>query len=139
MVASVAAGNYVNGASYFGCAEVTAKGVAPRARLAVYKVCWEEGNYDADILAVIDHAIADGVDVISISQSFGFTPMFDDPISVGSFSALEKGIMVSTSAGNYGTRFSTVKNVAPWVLTVTASSADRWLGGTLTLGMELAD
>ncbi|KAB1207776.1 Subtilisin-like protease [Morella rubra] len=137
VVASVAAGNYVNGASYFGYAEGTAKGVAPRARLAVYKVCWEEGNYDADVVAGIDHAIADGVDVISISQSYFFAPKFNDPISVGSFSALEKGIVVSTAAGNYGPRFTTVANPMPWVLTVTASSTDRWLGGTLTLGMGL--
>ncbi|EXB88283.1 Subtilisin-like protease [Morus notabilis] len=69
---SIAAGNYLDGVSYFGYGLGTAKGIAPRARLAVYKVLWskEHLNNGAGITAGIDKAIADGVDVISASWSY---------------------------------------------------------------------
>nr|CAB3455947.1 unnamed protein product [Digitaria exilis] len=64
--ASTAAGREVANANFGGLAVGTARGAVPGARLAIYKVCWEECA-DADILAAFDDAIADGVDVISIS------------------------------------------------------------------------
>ncbi|CAI0419294.1 unnamed protein product [Linum tenue] len=65
--ASIAAGRYVYPASTLGYARGLAAGMAPKARLAVYKVCWTAGCYDSDILAAFDAAVADGVDVISLS------------------------------------------------------------------------
>ena len=50
-------------------------GIAPRARIATYKVCWESsvasqtGCYTADTLKAIEDAVADGVDVINFSIS----------------------------------------------------------------------
>ncbi|KAK9062465.1 hypothetical protein SSX86_019651 [Deinandra increscens subsp. villosa] len=71
--ASIAVGSTVKTASFFGFGQGTARGGAPRARLAVYKVCWEDGKCsEADILAAFDEAINDGVNVIS--ASFGSTP-----------------------------------------------------------------
>ena len=139
---STAGGNFVAGASVFGNGNGTAKGGSPRARVAAYKVCWsttdESSCHGADVLSAIDHAISDGVDVISVSAG-GTTELspgeiFTDEVSIGAFHALGKKIVVVASAGNEGPTPGSVVNVAPWVFTVAASTIDRDFSSTLTLG-----
>ncbi|KAI3460198.1 hypothetical protein Pfo_016861 [Paulownia fortunei] len=132
-VASIAAGNYVDGVSFFGYAPGTARGVAPRARLAVYKVLWN-GGVSSDILAGIDQAVADGVDILSISLSNRNTNLYENPLSIASFGAREKGILVCLSAGNRGPSFATLRSGIPWAVVVASGTVDRWFAGTLTMG-----
>uniref|UniRef100_A0A453HEA0 Subtilisin-like protease n=1 Tax=Aegilops tauschii subsp. strangulata TaxID=200361 RepID=A0A453HEA0_AEGTS len=60
---STAAGAAVADADLFGFASGTARGMAPKARVAVYKVCWLGGCFSSDILAGMDAAVADGARV----------------------------------------------------------------------------
>ncbi|KAL8225831.1 hypothetical protein R6Q57_018388 [Mikania cordata] len=134
---STAAGNYVYGASHFGYANGVAKGVAPRAHLAMYKVLWSSDTFATavtDILAGMDQAISDGVDIMSLSIGIDQKPMFQDVIAIASLSATEKGIVVVCAAGNDGPGAATVINGAPWIMTVGAGTMDRSYLATLELG-----
>ncbi|CAN0890863.1 Subtilisin-like protease SBT5.4 [Linum grandiflorum] len=128
---STAGGNFIPHATMGNFTAGTAKGGSPRARVAAYKVCWPaiDNNecFDSDILAGFDAAIHDGVDVISVSLGGDSGNYFDSALSIGSFHAVQKGIAVACSAGNAGPIPGTVTNVAPWVITVAASTMDRKL------------
>ncbi|CAO2047292.1 unnamed protein product [Urochloa humidicola] len=132
--ASTAAGSAATDAAFFKYGKGTAIGVAPGARIAAYKACWVTGCAGSDVLAAFDEAIADGVDVISISIGDKARKFHKDPIALGAFRAVRKGIVVSASAGNTGSRESTVSNVAPWILTTGASTINRQFPDTVILG-----
>ncbi|XP_050229415.1 subtilisin-like protease [Mercurialis annua] len=133
--ASTAAGSPVENANYFGHANGTAIGIAPRAHLAMYKVSGNEGAAgDSEILAAMDSAVEDGVDVLSLSLGIGSLPFYEDVIALGAFAAIRKGIFVSCSAGNSGPDPSSLSNEAPWILTVGASTVDRAIRATVLLG-----
>ncbi|KAJ8766605.1 hypothetical protein K2173_001125 [Erythroxylum novogranatense] len=133
--ASTAGGSSVQGADYFGYAKGTATGIAPLARLAMYKVMFYYDEYDctaADTLAGMDQAIEDGVDVLSLSIAFDETPYDENPIAVAAFAALKKGIFVVCAAGNDGLPY-TVRNTAPWITSVGAGTIDRDFTATVTV------
>ncbi|KAG2278128.1 hypothetical protein Bca52824_060683 [Brassica carinata] len=131
--ASTAAGSVVEGANLLGFANGTARGIAYHARVAVYKVCWQPGCFSSDMLAGIDKAIEDNVNILSISLS-GITTYYTDDIAIGAFAAMERGIFVSCSAGNFGPSPFSVTNIAPWITTVGAGTIDRDFPALAILG-----
>ncbi|GLJ43868.1 hypothetical protein SUGI_0914420 [Cryptomeria japonica] len=136
---SIAAGNHINNVSFYGIAQGNARGGIPGARVAMYKVCWVDGCMEPDILAAFDHAIYDGVDVISVSIGFN-RPLnyFADSIAIDSFHAMKRGIFVSNSAGNSGPAKASVTNYSAWSLTVAASTIDRKMESELLLGNNIS-
>jgi subtilisin family serine protease len=131
---SIAAGSPVVGASFFGQAKGTARGMAPNAKIAMYKVCWL-GCGSSDILAAVDKAIEDGVHILSLSLGTNrWIPYDHDAIAIAVFAAVRHGIFVACSAGNSGPQLNTVVNTAPWITTVAAGSIDRTFQANITLG-----
>lgn len=140
--ASTAAGDHGVAASVGGVSYGDISGMAPAAKLAVYKVCWsgpdptvttDDGCATSDLLAGINQAVADGVDVINYSIGGGAattTVSLTDQAFLGAASA---GIFVATAAGNAGPGASTLDNAAPWETTVAASTIPSY-EATATLG-----
>jgi len=129
--ASTAVGNYQVNAESGGVKLGRISGMAPGARLAVYKACWGyeddpgAGCATVDSVAAIDQAVADGVDVINFSVGGSLTS-FIDPIEFAFLLAADAGVFVATSAGNEGRQgASTVAHISPWVTSVGIATHDR--------------
>ncbi len=127
-VASTAAGEVrprspINGTDYG-----VIGGMAPAAKVASYKVCWEIPDlttcnaFTSDSVAAIDAAVADGVDVInySIGGSPSTSPI--EPVELAFMYAADAGVFVAASAGNSGPTTSTVDHGSPWLTTVAAAT-----------------
>ncbi|CAI0395117.1 unnamed protein product [Linum tenue] len=132
--ASTAAGGLVGSANFLGLANGSAAGMKYTARIAAYKVCWALGCTNSDLLAAMEQAVKDGVDVLSLSLGGAPKPFYNDNVAIASFGAVQNGVFVSCSAGNSGPASSSVSNVAPWIMTVAASYTDRGFPTTLFLG-----
>ncbi|ESQ36820.1 hypothetical protein EUTSA_v10006878mg [Eutrema salsugineum] len=133
--ASTAAGGMVRKASFYGQARgAFASGMRFSSRIAAYKACWTLGCANTDVLAAVDRAIRDGVDVISLSLGGSSRPFYVDPVAIAGFGAMQKNIFVSCSAGNSGPSRSTLSNGAPWVMTVAASYTDRTFPAIVRIG-----
>jgi subtilisin family serine protease len=135
---STAAGNHGVPATGAAASFGRISGMAPRARIAAYKVCWNGdagGCASSDSVAAIDQAVADGVDVINFSIS-GTSTNFLDPVEVAFLFASKAGVFVAASAGNSGPGASTVAHPSPWLTTVAASTQARASEAKLTLGNE---
>lgn len=137
--------SWVHGTGIFGLANGTAARTAPKAHIAVYKVCWFGGNIgqctDSDILAAFNDAIADGVDVISISIGLPLVnlgdkmpELYEDNYAIAQYAAMKRGIFVSSAAMNEGPTPATVTNTAPWITTVAATTQDRAFPILVVLG-----
>jgi len=116
-------------------------GMAPRARVAMYKALWstQDGStasgFNSDLAAAIDQAVADGVDVINYSVGPSSPPStFLAPEQVSFLFAADAGVFVSAAAGNSGPTFGTVTNPGPWITTAAAGTHNRNGIGSVTLG-----
>ncbi|RRR99484.1 S8 family serine peptidase [Glycomyces terrestris] len=134
--ATTAAGNYKTRVEIDGERIGTISGLAPAARVAAYKVCWPgAGCSGADILAAINDAVEDGVDVINFSIGSIGTAEFLNSTSWAFRNAAAAGVFVAASAGNNGPT-STVDHQEPWVTTVAASSHDHTYRTELEYGRQ---
>ncbi|HTP10782.1 MAG TPA: S8 family peptidase, partial [Anaerolineae bacterium] len=129
---STAAGNANVAASIFGVPRGLISGIAPRARIAMYKVCGAAGCYSSDSAAAVQQAIQDGVNVINFSISGGANP-YSDAVELAFLDAYNAGVFVSASAGNSGPGADTTDHRGPWVTTVAASTQNRAFQNTVTL------
>lgn len=140
--ASIAAGNHgvpvmVSG-HHFG----NASGMAPHAHIAVYKALYKSfGGFAADVVAAIDQAAQDGVDIISLSITPNRRPpglaTFFNPIDMSLLSAVKAGIFVVQAAGNTGPSPKSMSSFSPWIFTVGASNHDRTYNNYIVLGNNL--
>ena len=126
--ATTAAGNRVK-ASIFGTFLGRVEGMAPKARIAVYKACWLRPDATrascntSDLANAIDLAVADGVHIINYSVGSSlFTVTAPDDIAL--LAAAKAGVLAVVAGGNEGPNFDTITSPAgnPAVITAAASS-----------------
>ncbi len=128
--ATTAAGNRVS-ASLYGTLVGTVEGMAPRARVAVYKACWlRPGDQRAscnssDLARAIDAAVGDGVDIINYSVGSSMREI-SSPDDIALMAAANAGVFTVVAAGNEGPNLGTIGSPAggPWVITAAASTRD---------------
>jgi len=126
--ATTAAGNSTS-ASIFGTLIGDVEGMAPRARIAVYKACWLRPLHTrascntSDLARAIDAAVADGVDIINYSIGNSMREI-TAPDDIAMMAATKAGVIAVVAAGNEGPNLATIGSPAgaPWVITVAASS-----------------
>lgn len=125
--ASTAAGNEGVAATIFGLQRGRISGIAPRAHVAAYKGLGPQGGTTPDLVAAIEKAVEDGVDVINYSIGGGAGDPWVGADDVAFLAAFDAGVFVATSAGNSGPGVSTIGSPAnaPWIMSVAASYANR--------------
>ncbi|KAL7263429.1 hypothetical protein ACSBR1_001565 [Camellia fascicularis] len=138
--AAIAAGNNGIPVRVHGYEFGKASGMAPRARIAVYKALYRLfGGYVADVVAAIEQAVYDGVDILNLSLGPNSPPAttkttFLNPFDAALLSAVKAGVFVAQAAGNGGPFPKTVVSYSPWITSVAAAIDDRRYKNHLTLG-----
>ena len=133
--ASTAAGNEGIAVTLLGENRGVISGIAPRAYVAAYKGLGPAGGVSSDLVAAINAAVKDGVDVINYSIGSGASDPWTDASSLAFRAARAAGVFVATSAGNSGPDASTIGSPgnAPWITTVGASTSNRHFISDITL------
>ncbi|KAE8056696.1 hypothetical protein FH972_013444 [Carpinus fangiana] len=138
--AAIAAGNNGIPVRMHGHEFGKASGMAPRARIAVYKALYRLfGGFVADVVAAIDQAVYDGVDILSLSvgpnsPSANTKTTYLNPFDATLLSAVKAGVFVAQAAGNGGPFPKTLVSYSPWIASVAAAIDDRRYKNHLTLG-----
>lgn len=137
--ASIAAGNHGIRVVVAGHCFGNASGMAPRSHIAVYKALYKSfGGFAADVVAAIDQAAQDGVDIISLSITPNRRPpgiaTFFNPIDMALLSAVKAGIFVVQAAGNTGPSPKSISSFSPWIFSVGAATHDRVYSNSIVLG-----
>lgn len=138
--AAIAAGNNGIPVRVYGYEFGKASGMAPRARIAVYKALYRLfGGFVADVVAAIETAVHDGVDILNLSVGPESPPTttrttFLNPFDATLLSAVKAGIFVAQAAGNAGPSPKTLVSYSPWIVSVAAAVDDRRYKNHLTLG-----
>ncbi|CAK9227476.1 unnamed protein product [Sphagnum troendelagicum] len=138
-VSGTSAGNNNVSVFYEGSLYGLASGMAPRAWISTYKALDQKGRgYTSDVIAAVDKAIQDGVDILNLSLGAGPVVQgentFLDALELALLGAVKHGIFVSKAAGNDGPTDVTVSSFSPWTMTVAASIIDRTYPKHLVLG-----
>lgn len=138
--AGIAAGNNGIPVRMHGFEFGKASGMAPRARIAVYKALYRLfGGFVADVVAAIEQAVHDGVDILNLSVGPNSPPAttkttFLNPFDATLLSAVKAGVFVAQAAGNGGPFSKTLVSYSPWITSVAAAIDDRRYKNYLTLG-----
>ena len=122
-VAGIAAGNFVNVTIPGTTTTTEISGVAPHANIIAYDVCdSSDGCSNVAIVAAVDQAILNGVDVINMSIGGPTQSPWSGVMAQAMWKAHEAGIFVAVSAGNDGPGPDTLSAPAdaPWVTAVAA-------------------
>ncbi|XP_060172190.1 subtilisin-like protease SBT2.5 [Lycium barbarum] len=138
--AAIAAGNNGIPVRMHGFEFGRASGMAPRARIAVYKALYRLfGGFVSDVVAAIEQAVHDGVDILNLSVGPNSPPAttkttFLNPFDATLLSAVKAGVFVAQAAGNGGPFPKTLLSYSPWIASVAAAVDDRRYKNHLTLG-----
>ncbi|KAJ1272092.1 hypothetical protein BS78_06G176200 [Paspalum vaginatum] len=136
--ASIAAGNFHTPVISRGYNFGYASGMAPGARLAIYKAAYPFGGYMSDVIAAVDQAVEDGVNIISLSMapsSVSSGPAsFLNLLEAQLLLATKAGVSVVQAVGNAGPDANTVVSFSPWILSVAASTTDRNYRKSIVIG-----
>jgi subtilisin family serine protease len=127
---STAAGDNNKNAQIFGVKKGTISGMAPGARIIMYRVCLDAGCFFSDMVSAVEQVIEDGTDVLNVSIG-PFGPPYSDAVALAFLDAFAGGTLVSVSAGNEGPGEGTSSDPGPWAITVGASTSPRFYESTL--------